>query len=1055
MKRFIQKKILEKVCKKLYLAAAFVLLILFCVRFSVSANELRNLASASRVNVIYENQYEIPKEYHFSAQIQRDAAGNLLTEFVPFGDWDNEEKGTARISEESVVTRITGDRRKGNIGAWYYNVGKYQGKTVDLKCTVVDYEKLYASEDSLGVSIGWVAMSEEHIGLYLRHLNWAELKLEFYDAETGALLPIKSSAVITDVDAGEGMMVTSEYEALMVSEECLLEQTAMGEKVLFFETKEKEASDETKDTWAQVQVLFDGSSFQYRVYGNPESEWNTLDKMKVEGEENKTDVSADAVLNNASESLEAKESEVELKDEENDAQNNQEAVNGPTPPEFMFRYQGYSDCRLAPLTVGSGEMAVSDMDESTVEICKLGDREETFAYHMTYTVSPEYENWYYDSFVVTCRLADQLAYVSGNVCTDDGENVTSQFYLREEDGLIIFEAKQEKNKSFYGKTYHFTIEVKIKEGADIEPLWDGSYYVLPQMCQVEIQRDEKMYTHTTKGTSARLDTEYADGTVAVSLTDALSGVELTDAEVILLEWNEEKNAYIEAGSLEYSKEHCGYYLKGLKKTHNNQGKYKVFEKCMPQHYTGAWEREFQMTENQEAFTFEGINQPTGETLVRMTSVILKADKSVSEEVGSGDNPMIVERGDRIQYHIYVERDSALSFQSGELILKNKIPEEVVYEKDTLNLIGEIQHPVKNSTAKIASVRLNKEGELIWKVNHLDEGEIAHLLFEVSVPEHGAVFSDYSELQDGEKIIRSNTLEHQVKIPELSISVESMPDTDVIVHPREKIIYEITATNNGDMDAENVILRMFIPDGTHYAEDSLSCDNLEAKLHLAKETSEESDECKMVYGILSKLDAGESTRLKVQVYVDRNCKNDTVEAYGEIREVWQMDADLQQAALEKDGYKKSDSIVHKVEEYPDIEAPKQEIEDGASDNQENDMKEDGTSDNQKPGNQQNGFGGQEDDSQDTGNQGNGNKNGNDVILPDEINLKDSVIGKNTLNNAYMETDEKKNSFGHAVKTGDMSQIEIYFRLGGLALGSAVVACCFKWFYHKGRKKTING
>lgn len=1025
MERFIQKKLLEKVCGNLFFAVAFVLLVIFGIRFSVSAKELRNLVSTSPVDVIYDNQYEIPEAYHFSAQIQRDAAGNLLTEFVPFGDWDNEERGTARISEESVVTRITGDRRKGNIGAWYYNVGNYQGKTVDLKCTVVDYEKLYASEDSLGVSIGWVAMSEEHIGLYLRHLNWAELKMEFYDAKTGALLPIKSTAVITDVDAGEGMMVTSEYEALMVSENCLLEQTAIGEKVLFVGAKEKESSDETKDTWAQVQVLFDGSEFRYRVYGNPESELNILDKMNVKGAENEANEKADTVLNNTYESLETKESEDELKDgkieqnEEKSAQDDQEAVNGPTPPEFMFQYQGYSDCRLAPLTVGSGEMAVSDMDESAVKICKMGHREEAFAYHMTYTVPPEYENWYYDSFVVTCRLAEQLEYVSGKVLTDNGENVTPQFYLREEDGLVIFEAKQEKNKSFYGKTYHFTMEVKLKEDADIEPLWDGSYYSMPQQCQIEIQRDEETYTHKTKGTSARIDTVYVDGTVVMSLKDSLSGMVLADAEVVLMEWDEKANAYIEVNNLEYSKEHAGYFLKGLNKTHNNQGKYKILEKAIPEHYTGAWETEFQMTENREAFTFEGVNQPTGETLVRMTSVILKADQSVSKEVGSDENPVVLERGERIQYHIYVERDSALSYKSDELILKNKIPEGAVYEKATLNLIGEILHPVKNSTAKIASVRLSKEGELTWKVNHLDEGEIAHLLFEVSVPEHGVVFCDYSELQDGEKIIRSNTLQHQVKVPELSISVESMPDTDVIVHPREKIIYEMTATNKGDTDAENVIMRMFIPEGTHCAENSLSCDDLETEIHLAKEASGESDECKMVYGILPKLDAGESVSMNVQVYVDRNCENDTVEAYGEIREVWQADVDLQQAALEKDGYEKSNSVVHKVEDYPDIEPPKQEMEDATSDNQEN-----------------------------------VNKNEDDVIQPEEIDPKDSVIEENTSKNGAAETEGKKNSSRSAAKTGDMTETEMYFQIGSLALGIIVAACCFQWLYHKGRKKTIN-
>lgn len=1041
MGNFIQKKnISEKVCGNLFLAAAFIMLIFFGFRFSVSAKELRTFTSFSKVEVIPENQYEIPKEYHFSAQIQRDAEGNLLTEFVPFGDWDNEEKDTAAISEEAVVTRITGDRKKGKIGAWYYNVGKYQGKTVDLKCTVVDYEKLNTSEDGNGARIGWVALSEERIGLYLRHLKWAELKLEFYDAGTGELLPMKSSAVITDVDAGEGMMVTSEYDSLMVREHCTLQEIVLGENVLFVETEEKEASDEKKDSWAQIQVLFEGAVFQYRMYGNPENELKALDETKTDGTAEKTETESESMLEMNSESL-SEDGRIGL-EEGKDGEERQEAVNGPTPPEFMFQYQGYSDCRLAPLTVGTGNMTVTDADEEAVTASILNDREETFAYNMTYTVSPEYENWYYDSFTVTSQLTDQLEYISGKVCNDNGENVTSQFYLREEDGLVIFEAKQEKNKSFYGKTYLFTIEVRIKEGADIEPLWNGLFYSLPQKCQVEIQRNAKTDIHKTISASARVDAEYVDGSVLVSLKDALSGAELADGEVVLLEWDEKKNAYLEKADLIYSKEKAGYYLDGLKKNHNNQGKYKVVEKKLPEHYTGFWEMGFRLTKNREAFSFEGVNQPTGETLVRMSSVIIKADQSVSEEIGSQKTPIVLERGDRIQYHIYVERDSALTFKSGELILKNKIPEGAVYEKETLNLIGEILHPVENSTAKIASVRLSKEGELTWKINHLDEGEIAHLLFEVSVPDKSVIFSDYSELTDGEKCIQSNTLEHQLQLPELTVTVQSLPASDVIVHPREEITYEMIAENKGDTTAKNVIVRIVIPDGISYVENSLSCDHPEAQLHLAKETSGESDKYKMVYAILPQMEAGESVHMKVKVHVDRDYTKDTVEVYGEIREVWQSDVDVQQIALEKEGYLKSASLIHKVEKYPDIEAPKEDESDGGRE-QENADQENVTSGE--------------------------NEDNSDIISPEEVGLGDSDVegdtsgdggigtgesgnretntgnGNHSKGNGVEEKDavnsgnSKQNTSGNAVKTGDSARTGFYLCVGVLAL--LVVGCSY--------------
>ncbi len=710
-----------------FLAVVLTVLMLYGTGQSVMAQEVLGPPPIEHADAINENSYEVSKEYQFSAQIQKDKTGKIITEFVPFGSWDNKEKSLVSMDDESVITRIKDSSSKGKIGAWYYNVGTYHGTTVDLKCTVADYKQMELED---GTGLGWIGLSKEHLGIYQNYLDWVELKMEFFDGNTGEPLTVKSTAVITDVDRYEGMTILSDCNSLLLSEDCTLKQSAAQGRILFWEVEGKSANSENEDDWAQIQAEFESNTFRYRFYSK---EGLSEDKN---AENNWIDVSSYTSWN---------------------------AYWQGEGPQFELKYQGYSDCRLAPLAVNEGCMAVSDKDEDSVQTCILNDRDETFTYKIIYEIPLEHEKWYYDSFVVTSQLPEYLEFKSGNVYTLGGENVTSQFYLRETNGLVTFEAKQKKNRNFYGKTYVFGLSVKVKTGASLDELWDGQYYSLPQQGQVEIRQGNHKMVQTTKAASARIDSEYVDGRVFIKLTDERSQEVLTEAAFTLFEWSERKKAYCEAEIIPYSRELSGYNCEGLKKTHENQGKYRIMESKVPEHYTGGWEQEILVTENEDYFSFEVTHQPSGENLVRMTSVILKADGSVGEETGSLESAMELEYGDRIQYHIYVERDCAISYKSSELLLKDKIPAAAVYDKSSLNLVGEILNQTENSTAKIASVRLDKEGVLTWKINHLDDGEVAHVLFEVGVPNEAVIMENYAELTGENGTVQSNLLQHQLLI----------------------------------------------------------------------------------------------------------------------------------------------------------------------------------------------------------------------------------------------------------------------------------------------------
>ena len=379
---------------------AILLLLIFCFHFTVQAQELRNAdlkrdADGSLHVVKTGSEDRIPKEYAFSPQIQYDAAGKRITKFVPFGRWDNEEKDIAHISEYAVVTRMSGAGTKTERGAWYYDVGDYQGKKVDLKCTIVDYGNYDVGASTNVTKMGFAAMSEERIGIYFRHLEWIQVKMEYFESNTGTQKNIKSTVVLTDVDQKESLVIYSDAESFMVSEDCPLTWRVEDGKPYFAEEEEKHAYEEDKDHWAKVQVLMDGSALEFRLYS--EQGWKLHEARKAQQEGRLEDY------------LEEEEDLYYMESPYNDGI----YVNGPEPPEFMFQLLGISDCRLSPLEMETGTAGMTDSDEVYQKSCTLKNREEVFTCEMVYDMPKEHQRWYYDRMIACLKLPDSLNIVQG------------------------------------------------------------------------------------------------------------------------------------------------------------------------------------------------------------------------------------------------------------------------------------------------------------------------------------------------------------------------------------------------------------------------------------------------------------------------------------------------------------------------------------------------------------------------------------------------------------------------------------------------------------------
>ena len=145
-----------------------------------------------------------------------------------------------------------------------------------------------------------------------------------------------------------------------------------------------------------------------------------------------------------------------------------------------------------------------------------------------------------------------------------------------------------KTPGCYGKTYRFQVQLAVKEETSLPDFWNGSCYAIPLQWETETECQGKLEIMTSNTAEVHLDREYTDGVVFVVLKDEKSHAVLADGEVTLLEWNQGRKEYLEKELLVYDVLKGGYEIQGLERTYENQGRFKVAETKLPEHYKGSW-----------------------------------------------------------------------------------------------------------------------------------------------------------------------------------------------------------------------------------------------------------------------------------------------------------------------------------------------------------------------------------------------------------------------------------------------------------------------------------
>lgn len=554
-----------------------------------------NFQNAKEVFQVLSPDDAVSGDYEFQARV------NENTEMETFG-FDSALFETASSSSYISWCNVKDDTLKGRIGAWYRNVGTYQGRIVDVKCVIADYrlQKTYGDE------WGMIGFNRDNIGIAQNGVEYAEMSMEFYDHETGEKIHVKGYATIADVDFSQACAVTSPYDRIYVAHDCeLLYMAGTDGNPVFADDLYNWTSRADGDTAGQVLIYFDSDYFSFRFY---------MDGTMWESESGQIYYQG---MNNGRHPHFTEE----------------DVVNNPELGSHSW--QSYTASRFARVTTPHPPVkTVSDNDETDVEQNTLSSLSEGFSYKISQNVPLQSQTkFYYTSYQIADTLEPCLEFVGARVEDDAGRDVTNLFEIKQNGQTTTFVSRDPLDSDFYGKNYHYIINVKVRADADLEKYNDGEAYRIPNAASLAVKSAYEDEVYETNPVHTLIPVLVRDCTLTLEKRSSRDRSMLADAEFRVYEWNgqdyEEKAVLTNHGDGTYS-------VSGLTCTVKNGGWFKIKETKVPEGFTGVWESEFQVDRNGgngQKFRYYVENDPEAS---RAALTVKKKDQSTGEPVSGAE-----------------------------------------------------------------------------------------------------------------------------------------------------------------------------------------------------------------------------------------------------------------------------------------------------------------------------------------------------------------------------------------------------------------------------------
>ncbi|AUB54496.1 hypothetical protein EM4838_15905 (plasmid) [Enterococcus mundtii] len=389
----------------------------------------------------------ISPEYSFFVQFIKgkttvDTFGEGWTEGIHTAENEKDSKGIS-IPVDKVV--------KGKTGVIYHHVSAF-GQDVDARFTIKDYKEA-KDVDGNTASDGTIAFNTvDQVGAYQNRINEATYTVEFLKAGTNEPISLDGFYTFSDIDWTQYITLHKDMldksTGILADSTCWLDLTENEDGSKTFAETENQGSDDY-DLTAMFTVLFKDLSKFDVSFGAAD----TVTDLPVE-----TDWGA-------------------------------------------WDWFGNTAVKPAKSEDPNPTKAVTDKDETNVANNHLDTMGDTFTFNITQNILGELPQFYHTSFEMKDELIPELERTSDvRIVDETGKDCTSFFTDKSKDNTVDVVATEEalKSQDFYGHTYTFSFDAKVREGMSLEKYYnkEDNKYHFPNQAETLINGEENPTNET-------------------------------------------------------------------------------------------------------------------------------------------------------------------------------------------------------------------------------------------------------------------------------------------------------------------------------------------------------------------------------------------------------------------------------------------------------------------------------------------------------------------------------------------------------------------------------
>ncbi|WP_429960718.1 hypothetical protein [Enterococcus sp. AZ012] len=398
-----------------------------------------NLGS-SEYGEIVNDETEISGEYSFIAR-WIDGVTTVSTFGGRWDSWSYSYGGATGI----LGYLPTNDNSKGKVGVTYHNVGMHNGRVIDLKITVTDWERG-------ATNYGYIFYTTGAISHVQQSYRYVKQRWEFIDARTGQPVKLSGYMTITDIDFNQGVTfdknTVPHLGTIYVTEDSNISVKKENDGSLTVYDPFRVNADPS-DLWAQFTFLYRDTSFV-------EFDWN---------------------LKNLPSHMQ---------------------IGEPNTNERGGEFFGFTGKKLARTATIEPEKYIQT-DDGLVTSSVLESLHDSFVYLLIHKVPDELDEFYYRSYEIRDDLPAGLEVVNYRIVDQEGRDVSLFFDDYSTKDKIHFVAKPAvlKTDRFYDTDYRIEVEVKVKDVRYLEELIESDHVLFRNVVRVSVDDKPKVSEEVT------------------------------------------------------------------------------------------------------------------------------------------------------------------------------------------------------------------------------------------------------------------------------------------------------------------------------------------------------------------------------------------------------------------------------------------------------------------------------------------------------------------------------------------------------------------------------